>query len=242
MLKNIGKANRLLVSQKLIISNDDLHGIETDIDETLHYIFPKKFRSDIQTENLQRIIVESMGETLIIIDNKIRPEKKDRFNAYKDLLLLRTKHLLTEKLTHLGINIEVSSLYRFDGKISYILGAHSPNQPVSQLWVEKETFRPLRLIINENVSQYLDFRYYNWRQTGKIWYPMQIDFYQNDKLIRKIMVGDIDIDPSFTEDLFDIHRIQSNYQSDNSEIQSQTNQNEVNEVTKAIEEFKKLYE
>ncbi len=156
---------------------------------------------------------------------------------------------LIQKLLHLGVNTSVASIGRFEDKPVYILGAQYPDESVSQIWLNKETFRPFRWIISTERSEgridSLEVRYSKWRKIRKIWYPMHIEFYQDDHLIRTIDVNEIKVDPGISAGLFDINHLKSIYPEDKKDTPVQTTQrqpSELTEVQKMIEEFKKIYE
>ncbi len=75
-----------------------------------------------------------------------------------------------------------------------------------------------------------------------MWYPMHIEFYQDDNLIRMIEVDEIKVDPGFSAGLFDINRLKSTYPKDTQVLSKQRQPGELSEVQKMIEEFKKIYE
>jgi len=246
MVDKLGSARRLLVHQKLILFHNESEDAPVELNETLRYIFPEKFRSDILTENVQRIHVISEGAVLIVIDGKPAAESETLFDHYKDILLYRYRKFLESRLLGLGIDIHVSSLGRFLGRPAYVIGAQYPDETAPQLWIDMETFRPVRWIIKsgaaKNLTDFLEVRYLEWHEKDRAVYPMRIDFYQNDTLIREIRVETVQVDPSFPDDLFDIRQIESTYRSKTPVVPSQQESEGMGEVQKTIEEFKKIYE
>lgn len=249
MAQNIGKTESLFVSQKLALYDDSFKDGSIELKEALKYLFPEKFRSDIVSKNGKRIHVVSKGRSLTIIDGKTVARHETIFDRYKDIILYNSRSALIQKLVHLGINTSVASLGRFENKPVYILGAQYPDESVSQIWINKETFRPFRWIISTERSKgridSLEVRYSKWRKIRKIFYPMHIEFYQDDQLIRTIKVDEIKVDPGISEALFDINRLKSTYPEDKKDTQVLSNQrqpSELTEVQKMIEEFKKIYE
>jgi hypothetical protein len=245
MTQNLGKSKRLLISQKLILYYDSLQdGLE--FDETLKYIFPETFRSDIISENVQRIHLLSKGEALTVIDGKAVAASETIYSRYKDIFLYNSRVLLEEKLFLHGVDVDVSSLGRFQGQPVYVVGAQYPDETVPQLWLTKDTFRPLRWIIigktAEDHEDTLEVRYLDWLPLNKRWYPMRIEFYRDDILVREIKVQNIDTKPIFPEDLFDIDHLKSIYLPDASKRAEQGAEKDLNEVQRTIEEFKKIYE
>ena len=252
MIGKLGTAGKLSVSQKLILYDNNPQSTGFELTETLRYIFPEQFRSDILSDNAQRIHVISKGAALIVIDGKVIAENESWTDHYKDIILYRSRILLQKRLASLGVDVSVSSLGRFQGKIAYVIGAQYPDKSVPQVWIDKDTFRPMRWLITgkddllsastESCKDFLEVRYHNWQQAEKIWYPMLIEFYQNDILIRQINVDQITANPSFPEDLFDIKQLQSIYSPASPLASDQQKPEGLSEVQKAIEEFKKIYE
>lgn len=281
MTKKLGGAKRLLVLQKLILHDNSLQSGVVKLSETLRYAFPEKFRSDIQSENAQRIYVVSSGVTLTVIDGEVAssppasPERANErmksgecglrwraglhalpeqerdkferwFDRYKDILLYRCRILLQKRLLLLGVDISVSSLGRFQGKIAYVLGAQYPDESVPQVWIDKDTFLPFRWIIDgkagESHKDFPEVRYLEWQRVGKTWYPMRIEFYQNNILMREINVDNIKVNPSFSENLFDIDHLKSIYPPAAPILPDRHESDGLGEVRKTIEDFKKIYE
>lgn len=245
MIQNIRASGRLLISQKLILyDNSRQAGLK--FNETLKYIFPETFRSDIISENVQRIHVLSKGEALTVIDGRAVAASETIYGRYKDVFLYNSRVLLEEKLLLHGVDVGVSSLGRFQGQPAYVVGAQYPDETVPQIWLTKDTFRPLRWIITgktaENRADTLEVRYLDWQPLNKMWYPMRVEFYRGDILVREIKVQNIETKPIFPEDLFDIDHLRSIYLPDASKRSEQGAEKDLNEVQKTIEEFKKIYE
>ncbi len=246
MVQNMGKANGLWVSQKLACYDDGRQNGTVEFDETLTYVFPETFRSDILADNIQRIQVVAKGVVLKIIDGKIAAQAEARLDCYKDLLLYRSRTLLEQRLSLLGVNVAVSSLGRFEGKPVYVLGAQYPDETVPQIWFDKDSFRPFRWLVmcnsDKTAKDAVEIRYSGWHQVDRIWYPMHIEFFVNEVLTRKIQVQDIRGNPSFSEELFDIQRLRAIYPPVASVQPRQQDTENLNEVQKTIEEFKRIYE
>lgn len=241
MTQNLGNADRLLVTQKLIIHDDNPNMNTDELGETLTFKFPNSFRSDIVSENIQRIRILSNRIVFTVIDGKISDEPENAYDHYKDLILFRSREILEKRLSDLGVDVTVSSLGRFQGKPVYVLGAQYPEETAPQVWLDKNTFRPLRWIISGNAAQYLEVLYLDWKNLNKTWYPMRIEFFSNGNLVREIHVQDIKVNPSFPDDLFDIQKLASLYPKDASSEPKNGDKEGLDEVQKTIEEFKKIY-
>ena len=241
MTQNLGTADRLLVTQKLILHDDNPNMNTDELSETLTFKFPKTFRSDIVSENIQRIRILSNRIVFTVIDGKISDEPENAYDHYKDLILFRSREIIEERLSNLGVDVKVSSFGRFQGKPAYVLGAQYPDETAPQVWLDKNTFLPFRWIINGNATQNLEVLYFDWKNLNQTWYPMRIEFYSNGNLVREIHVQDIKVNPSFKDDLFDIQKLTLLYPKDTPIEPKNGDKEELDEVQKTIEEFKKIY-
>jgi outer membrane lipoprotein-sorting protein len=240
------KAKTLLVSQKLVIHDNDTNEDSVEFNETLRYIFPGSFRSDVESENTKRIHVMSKGSAVTVIGDQIYEPAETRFDRYKDVILFHSRVLLNEKLTLLGLDVTITSLGRFEDKIAYVMGAQYPDKSSSQIWFDRVTFRPIRWLLvsdtPQGIKDILEVRYLNWQAVRGIWYPMRIKFYEQERLVREIRVDHIKVNPTFSKKLFDIEHIKSIYPSAAVVSPRQEEKGGISEIQKTIEEFKKMYE
>jgi hypothetical protein len=215
------------------------------LEESIRYLFSQAFRSDIISDANQRIYVYNAGQTLVVIDGRIAHFTESRFDLYKDLLLYRSRETLSERLVNLGIDVTISSIGKVEDRIALVVGAEFPDETAAQVWIDKETFQPLRMMIPApygNHTGLLEIRYANWQKIEKTWYPMQIEFIQDGMIVRAVEVNHYQINPRFSEDIFDIARLMSEYRQAESPSEGSSNDKGLSEVQKTIEEFKKIFE
>jgi len=241
MIQNLGIADRLLVTQKLVLNDDNQNISADELSETLKFVFPKTFRSDIASEHIQRIRILSDKSVFTVIDGKISDEPENSYDHYKDLILFRSREILQERLSNLGVDVKITSIGRFKGDPAYVLGAQYPDETSPQVWLDKKTFLPFRWIMTSNVTQNLEVLYLDWKKLNQTWYPMRIEFFSNGNLVREINVQDIEVNPSFQADLFDIQQLKSLYPQAAPAEPKNGGKEELDEVQKTIEEFKKIY-
>ncbi len=244
--KTIGKADRILVKQTLNVFPSDPAGEPVKVDETLRYIFSVAFRSDMISKYAHRVHVATTTESVTVLDQTILSDSETRFDQYKDVFLYNTRQLLEKKLTSFGINFSISSLGRFENRISFILGSEYPDESKSQIWIEKETFRPVRLLLTDtedpDQQTHFEIRYLQWIEAEDIRYPRRIEFYQSNSLIRAIDVQKIQTDPHFPAHIFDISALKTAFPSVQHPQSASGETDEMSEVKKTIEEFKKMYD
>ncbi len=215
------------------------------LEESIRYVFSQAFRSDIISDTIQRIYVSNAGQSLTVIDGMIADPSESSFDLYKDLLLYRSRETLTRRLTQLGVDVNVSSLGKFDDQLALVVGAEFPDETVPQVWVDKETFQPVRMIIPSaygNRDGILDIRYSTWQQIGQIWYPMQIEFIQDGTAVRALQVDNYQINPKFPKDAFDIAQLMTVYPQTPQTPGHPAKKEGLSEVQKTIEQFKKIFE
>jgi outer membrane lipoprotein-sorting protein len=221
----------------------DLPAEMVELDETLRYDFPHAFRADIASADNQRIHVFADGEAVTVIDGAVKSGPEISFDYYKDLLLIRSRPELVDRLKQLHVDVSLSSLGRFEGQTAFVIGARYPDESVSQVWVDQKTFRPIRWIISNGEGYHpLDVRYLSWWQLGDIWYPMRIEFFQDGNLVRAIQVQKYGVNPEFSKSLFDIEQLKSSYPKAPAALSASSESEGMSEVQKTIEEFKKIFE
>jgi len=218
----------------------------SELDESLRFVFSQAFRSDVRSPESERIQIFNGGKTLTIIDGNIVPAAANRFDLYKDLLLYRWHEELADRLLELGVDVFVSSLGRFEEKIAFVIGVDYPDDSVSQLWIDQETFLPIRWIIKgangAADSDALEVRYLLWWKIGQTRYPSRIEFYQDGNLVRVNQAKNFEEDAIFSEELFDIEHLKTVYPQAPAQPIVPVEPEEPSEVEKTIEEFKQIFE
>ena len=97
----------------------------------------------------------------------------------------------------LGVNTEVVSYARFDGRVAYLIGSKPWETDKPQVWFEKDTHLPLRLVTfqkgSDGVVVKLDVRYLGWSSpVGGSWYPQTIEIWRGDKLLRRAATQNVE--------------------------------------------------
>lgn len=84
-------------------------------------------------------------------------------------------------LSRRGVALGEASLGRFDGRIAYVVGGRAKDaKPL--LFVEKDAFRPLRLVAQEAGAMH-DVRLLGWGSpTGGDWFPRAVEVWTGDTL------------------------------------------------------------
>jgi len=246
MTQQYGRAKSLMVTQKVQFFGQSSGDVIAEAEETLRYVFPSAFRSDSTSQNATRIHLMSNGRTLTVIDDKIVVNDETLFDLYKDILLYRSRELLERRLTFAGVDTSLTCLGRFKGRIAVVLGAEKAQERVSQLWVDKETFRPIRWIFvsssAETPETVMEIRYGDWRKVKRTWYPMLVGIYRDGELTREIKVAALRVNAAFPKRMFDPEYMEATYHQSVSEHQEGSVDGELSEIEKTINEFRKRIE
>jgi outer membrane lipoprotein-sorting protein len=246
MRREMGTARSLEVIQKLTIQESVLPTEAMAVQETVSYRFPVAFRSEFASTVGEHIQIFSNGRALTVVDGLIVSDTESEFDHYKDIFLFNTRELLIKCLSQLGVAADVSSVGRFQGRIAYVLGAQYPDETVPQLWLDKETFRPMRWLLKPasagNLSEALEVRYGDWRKVSSIWYPERIEFYLGDRLLRRMQVQRTRVNPKFSKRLFDVAYLKSIYPYAAVPPPAQGESGGKNDIQRTIDRFRKLFE
>lgn len=227
-------------------ANVELQTSEVQLQSTLIYNFSSAFRSEISSEDSHRIHLYVQGQTLTVIDEHLAADSETRFDLFKDLMLFRSRQALVDRLWQLGVDVSVSSLGRFEGQTAFVIGSQYPDESVSQIWLDKETFRPMRWIIHDAGRDFgrepLEVRYLEWWKKENIWYPMRVEFFQNNQLVQVAIVEKLEINRTFPDEIFDIQDLRARYPAAPPVEPGTAQTGEPSEVQKTIQEFRKIYD
>lgn len=243
MAGSSGKTKYLRINQHIVVFDPLADNGKIILPETVYYSFPTKFRSDIIAESIQRIHIVSNQVALTVTDRHITSETGSLFDSYKDLLLFRSRYLLEQRLNDMGIDTGISSFGRFNDTLALVIGAQYPDESVSQVWVDKETFRPLRWIIKtgEPLIREFEIRYLQWQETGGGWYPWRVEFYENQMLVRQIAVDRVSPEETIAREVFDVVALKKKY-ARQVDLPDPVDGEDISEVQKTIDSFKKRFE
>lgn len=107
----------------------------------------------------------------------------------------------------LGVNVEVVSYARFDGRVAYLIGSKPWETDKPQVWIEKDTYLPMRVVTFQKQSdgsvQKIDLRYLGWGSpVGGAWYPQTVEVWKADKLVRRSSTQNVERNVAVDATLF----------------------------------------
>jgi hypothetical protein len=163
---------------------------------------PAMQRRETETDDGVVVEIRDGGRTLLKVPQK--PDKAGR--AGVDLLLdmvavippgSAVAEALLASLKSLGINTEVTSYSRFDGRVAIVVGSKPWETDQPQAWFDKETLLPVRIVSfvkgADGAPVRVDVRYLGWGSpVGGNWYPASIELWRNDRLVRRSVTQSVD--------------------------------------------------
>jgi outer membrane lipoprotein-sorting protein len=246
MIEQFGSARACVVFQETVIYDPALEGGMQEFEETLYYRYPDQFRCEVGTPGSEQVRVVSPEGAIFVMNGKIIAETEDPFDHFKDLLLYRQVGLLGKRLSQLDVNLDLVSLGRYKDRIAYVIGAKYPDESVSQVWIEKNTFRPIRYVLSgggPNGGALEEIEYADYMSLGKErWYPARILFFQHGRLARMYLLKTFKVNPDLSDQLFDIAYLKTVYQPIASTKPLPLPKSELDEVEKTIRDFRRTFE
>ena len=242
--KAMGRLATLKIEQKLLIYPQEKDAFPKVLDETAIYVMPRRFRSDIVSDRINRTHLEVADQCLTVTDGHLTPIP-DPLDLYQRLLRSRTRTQLMQALNGLDVETAISSLGRIDETVVFVLGARYPDESVSQLAVDKETFLPIRLLLKDGRNEDPDWRlaifYHNWQKVQDGWFPNQVLFYINGRLSRELRVVQIRVNPSIPAELMDPEALKASIAATQA-APLQGQQQTVDAVQQGVRDFQKKFE
>lgn len=245
-LKTLGKAKSLEVHEKLVYFDTRIADGTAEFDETVKYVFPDRFRSDIRTRTTTKTMVVTFDKSLVLLDGKIAAEHEGGLDHYKDILLFRNRVMASARLESLGIDLSQTWLDRFEGHIVFVIGARDDDPLTPRLYVDKQTFLPIRLLLKgtssgENPDLY-EILFFEWKVFGKTKFPSRIELYRNHTLAREIKVETITPGLTFDEALFDVDALKAKSAEKESHNRVLPDSGPDGDVKKTINDLDKIIE
>ncbi|WP_300459734.1 hypothetical protein [Desulfobacula sp.] len=229
------------VQTKKIINYQDTEKGVVELEERLIYRYPNQFRVEVVSDTLTRFSVESDGGFIRVADGVTVSHEKSPVDLYTDILLYRDLDSLLNQLVLAGIDTTRVSFQRQNDSICYVIGRPGlKGKPFASLWIEKESFLPIKYVVEKN-GWTVEFFYRNWQPVSRTWYPMQVHIFLDHQLFGTIDVSQIDLASDSPLSLFDIEHIEQLYPPQQPDALDEHSK-QVDELDRRMEEFKKLYE
>ncbi len=250
MTAGMGLPNRFQVTQALHVikgnsenDNESQWADRVIYKQVLRYRQNGMFRSDIADPDLNHTYISLPGKAMTIVDETIVSESESWLYSYGDLFSHDGRKNLSERLKDRGLNVHVSSLGRLGDDICYVIGAQYPDTGTAQLWISRENYMPVRLVVtgaeNHSEEPAEEIRFHRWRRFDGMRYPGEIVFLEKGVEVQKLIVTHIDVNPVFELGIFDISHLKAVLQQADKE---EDVPDISDEIQQEIEQFKRIFE
>ncbi len=113
-----------------------------------------------------------------------------------------SKELYQSVLAGLKVNMKETTLARFHGRVAYVIGAKEWERDRPQLWIDKDSFLPLRLFVPDGRSL-VDIGWFGWGgRLGGDHFPSEIEISRDGKIFEHCESIDINTTTKISDDLF----------------------------------------
>ena len=241
------EASKTLRIEKAEPDGDENHRSgRQSFDLVVSFRHPSEFRADIRGDDFEHIYVSSAGRHITLVDNVIAGRSGQWIYDFKGLFLHRSREDLTENLRAMGVRTGISSIGRLDGGIFFVVGAQYPDITVPQLWIDRERFLPVRLVVagapGEEEPPAAEIRFSRWSRQDGMRYPAEMTFFENGTEIQRITLGQLDTEPAFDAGRFDISELEAAAKSEKQDVSPDATPEISDEIREEIEAFRRIFE
>jgi len=205
-VKALGKAETLEATQTVTISAPS-PAPAGSLQETVRIRKPFDLRADAQGNAYERHLLITGPNALLVVNGIAQDGPLPRYLRYHDILMIKSRPALVDQLRTLGVDVQVSSLGRMEDHYCYVVGARFPNDDAAQLWVDKDSFLPFRLLLPPSALQpetgSVEIRYGNWTLVDGAAYPLHVVLMQDHQVMEEVRVDRVRVNPAFGSEVFD---------------------------------------
>jgi hypothetical protein len=204
------KRRRMAIRDLSIQLTTEIDDLDEPVEERLYMKNPERLRRIRQHGGDTELLVQIEGRAAKGTEgalSRIKGPPPDLLPALLMPLGNDTEEMtarLLKSLERLGVDTKVVTLGRFNDSIVYIIGGRHDDEDKAQLWVEKDTFLPIRLLAKkdgERVEQ-------RWEEFGSAstgdWFPRVIETYVSGRRVEHSEVDKIDLNKKVPETLFEL--------------------------------------
>lgn len=198
MVKKLGKPVTVTLQQKETFFRPpaplESEGELLVFDEVVELSVPDRFHSVMKIQGKKVEQFSTVKVWFRVVDGVVTETPERVADRYRDFLQFRRGSFLKKRLADAGVDLSLTSLNRHAGRIAWVMGATASDRVVRpQLWVDKETFLPLRWILleGEKDPQQIEIWYRDWFKQGDAFFPRLVEFYAQGRLFREIRVESV---------------------------------------------------
>ncbi|MBI5508855.1 MAG: hypothetical protein HY903_08890 [Deltaproteobacteria bacterium] len=210
---------RMLVEKRRRLGIADITvTLSTEIDRKTSAVEERLYIKD--PEKMRRVRTEDGGTKLVVIaadkaaagpEGALKPLK-----AAPDILPLllqpagedleQTQSRLVATLHRFDIDTEVVSLGRLGNTVAYVIGAKPNEADKAQLWIDKESFVPLKIITPQKKDAKIETTEVRWLEFGSAvtgdWFPRVIEVWKDGRRLERSEATKVEINKKIPDTLF----------------------------------------
>ncbi|MEM6532725.1 MAG: hypothetical protein AAF654_08870 [Myxococcota bacterium] len=191
----------------------EVDAVDTPVEERIFVKSPERLRLVQELPDETTIYIEREGARATGTEASMKKLPGASTEMLAALLMPRGEDnggkatRLISLLRRAGVNTKVTALGIYGDDVrstAYIIGARSWETDKPQLWIDRENFQPVRLIMKADGVLY-ESRFTGYGSpTGGAWFPETIENYRDGKLVRRSRLNEIRTNEDLPETLFAI--------------------------------------
>jgi hypothetical protein len=207
------------VEGTLTIHDADLPEGTREVTRTLHLKLPVEMRVEVSSPKGEYTEIADGARRVILKGDVPARKGADRPDVWRALLIGDEDRLLAAARAA-GVDLEVVSLSRMertDDKgqtqsiICWVVGAKEGQDEPPQLWLDKNTYKPLRFKYRGPSSSARAIDLDQWsRGVGRGWFPGMIVRRKGDQVVDEYRVSKVRTNPKFDETFFRVATAKAN--------------------------------
>ena len=191
--------------------NADLADHDHQVDERIYLKRPERFRL-VQQDDVTLVRVDKEGQSAAGEDRALKPTGPSQ-NLLPVLLMPRGKDLdemqarLVKALADLEIDTKTVTFGRLGETVVYVIGARAWETDKPQVWLDKMTFMPVRMILpvkTDTKPTLVDTRLLEYGTGPVPSLPRVVEEWRDGKLARHAEVVSVQLNQELPETLFDL--------------------------------------
>ncbi|MBU0513472.1 MAG: hypothetical protein KJ621_01755 [Proteobacteria bacterium] len=189
-LAGLAKNYRGLNQFKLIMTTQLADGRQGS--EEVYIVAPGRFRAVLRLLGGAQVVVRNKDRAAVAWRGKLAAKKLSPLTAYLAPFMCRTAKQAQAMLKGFGIRPQSLGLELVRPRIAVIIGATAHNPSAPQLWLDKDNFFPLRLVVpTQNPELVLTVRYEGYSRAWGWWLPRRITVRLGNRIVRRMEITSV---------------------------------------------------
>lgn len=193
----------------------DIEGIDSPVEERIFIKSPERLRLVQETPDGTRLYIEREGRRAEGSESSLKSLSGPSTGMLAALLMPRGStpgekvNRLLSLLKSVGINTRSVNLGIYGDDVresAFIIGAKAWESDKAQLWIDRESYQPVRLVIyDESGGERVRYesRYLGYGSpAGGVWFPETIENYRNGELVRRSRLNEVRTNENLPESMF----------------------------------------